>query len=335
MAKCMTCREKSQALPFGAWILRGFCSVECLFAYPSVEAIFQALRREKALFFFFPSIPNNALSQGQQMGQGGTNSVYRVNETPRFLIKDAGSGGREDSREYRSLMEMEAIGLKTVVKGLHRNAGKLMLVMESVSGGTDSKSIIGYQRTLKDYVDTKKSAPAPNPQLTRFVTKKSIEQLMLCWGQMVLHEKSFGDFQFMLNAEGDVFLNDPTNVENRKPSNTIQVIIQAFIDTWEYKAFQLYFEMDFTWREFKLAKEKIIKRIQSSFYLEFAKAVKLHKGEKLKPIAPAFKMLSHDFFAPAFFESTLFVLKADLLLDGFCCIKLGDDSYGYYSEQWG
>ncbi len=331
MPKCMTCGRKTPPLSLGTMVLMGFCSVDCLFAYPSAQEIFRALRREKELLFFFPTIPEKVLTQGRQMGQGGTNSVYRVTETPHLLIKDAGSGGRNDSREYRALREMEAIGLKTVARGLHRNEGTLMLVMDFISGGTDSKSIVGYQRTLSDYMKVTLNIPAPNPALTRFVTKKSIDRLLFCWAQMVRHKKSFGDFQFMLAPDGDVFLNDPTNVVDKEPNKTLQEIIQAFIDTWEYKTFQEYFDMTFTWQQFKGAKLALCDGIKKSFFKAFSQA---NKSKQLKYKAPAFKMLSQDFLAPTFFASTLYVVDGNPALEGFHCIPLGDGTYGYYSERW-
>jgi hypothetical protein len=192
----------------------------------------------------------------------------------------------------------------------------------------DSKTIIGYQRDLTNYIDPKKDAPAPNPKYAIYITGETIQELLDAWEKMILHKTFFGDFQFLINASGQVFLNDPTQILVKESEKDIdkgtKTIIQAIIDTYEYISVARSEDLRKTWREFKQAKLALYKQWLVAFGQGF-------QGP-FKP--PDFWVLNYKFCR---FEmpmiSTLFITSASKSVPGFKRLSLPGGLFGYYHES--
>jgi hypothetical protein len=207
---------------------------------------------------FLSMVPVRRIKLGAQIGSGGTNSVHRIayhggGELEGMLMKDAGASGGF-SREYNALRSMESIGLRSVARGVTQLDDKQMLVMDFIAGCVDSKSIIGYQRDLERYIDPDMEMPAPQQKFVSCVKPLTIRELIYGWERMTAKNKSYGDFQFLIDRQGNVIYNDPTSVDDRAPNKGTRVIIQAMIDTWEFAWSTLATGM--SWGEFKRYKRR-------------------------------------------------------------------------------
>ncbi|NOK14832.1 hypothetical protein [Corallococcus exercitus] len=195
---------------------------------------------------------------GRPMGRGGTNDVFEVLGNPLWLLKNAGASGGE-SREYNALVEMQRLGLTTVSPSLVEfidvdlpENNLTMIMMKRVLNGIDSKTIVGYQRDLKNYINPNKEFPFPNARHASFIKDETIQQLLWGFTRIASSKKDFSDYQFMLDSEGTVFYNDPTGELPYKDSSSTRVIIQATIDTWEYA--NLPVGRGMSWMKFKQLK---------------------------------------------------------------------------------
>jgi hypothetical protein len=153
---------------------------------------------------------------------------------------------------------MEKVGLSTVRRELVTIDRTQMILMTRVLNGIDSKSIIGYQRTLSDYVSLQCELPAPSSRWVDFLFCNTVTDLITSFQLMMLTQTNFSDYQFMIDAEGSVLHNDPVDVIpfNANGGST-RTIIQAIIDTWEY--LNLPIAKGMSWRNFKLLKASLQK----------------------------------------------------------------------------
>lgn len=198
---------------------------------------------------------------GRPMGRGGTNDVFEVLGNPLWLLKNAGAS-RGVSREYNALVEMKKLGLNTVSPSLVEfvdvdlpQNNMTMIMMKRVLNGIDSKTIVGYRRDLTNYIDPNKEFPFPNADHASYIKDETIQQLIWGFTRIVARKKDFGDYQFMLDGDGSVLHNDPTQEIAYKDSSSTRVIIQAIIDTWEYT--NLPIGRGMSWKKFKQMKAAI------------------------------------------------------------------------------
>lgn len=245
-----------------------------------------ALRREfKALRLLLDFTIPGRIELGRQMGSGGTNAVYEVKGNSLWLLKNAGASSGK-SREYQAMVKMSAIGLDTVSPSLFEFNGPqnntTMILMKRVLNGIDSKSIIGYKRDLKNYIDPDMKFPCPN-QNAIFITDNTLQELIYGFTKIVGKNTDFGDYQFMLDSNGHVYHNDPTEQLKYKKGSSTQVIIQAIIDTWEYTNLPLARGM--SWSKFKKLKVALRKHRQTLFF----RTVRDKKAR-----GPSFCILSYD-----------------------------------------
>ena len=207
---------------------------------------------------FLAMIPVKRIILGRTIGSGGTNSVHQIDyedgtRLDGMLIKDAGSSNGR-SREFEALKVMESIGLRSVARGLTQLGPKQMLVMDYITGGIDSKSIVGYMKRLKKYISLVDGSETPDPRLR--IQSNTIRDLLYGWERMTLKNRNFSDFQFMIDSQGCVIYNDPTGFTQEQPGDTTKIIIQAMIDTWEYQ--NPLYHTGRTWLEFKKYKRQVI-----------------------------------------------------------------------------
>ncbi len=267
---------------------------------------------------------------GPQIGQGGTNSVHRIQYDDGtflegMLIKDAGAKGGF-SREYQALRSMESIGLRSVARGLTqvRGSNKQMLVMDFIAGCIDSKTIIGYKRTLKDYINPQRNHPAPNPAFAARITSLTLRELLYGWERMTVCKKSYGDFQFLIDSKGQVIYNDPTSVDNGQPNQGTQVIIQAMIDTWEFGNTAQVLGM--SWGEFKRFKHNEYQHRVSAF----AQAYRSNFSQ------PDFCILDWSFLENRSlrdYASLCFTGSVCKDLRGWHRVALPGGRFGYYTQE--
>lgn len=254
------------------------------------------------------------LRLGDAMGRGGTNSVYELTGQPMVLAKNAGAS-MGTSREYRSLVEMERIGLSTVRRELVTIDRTQMILMNRVLNGIDSKSIIGYQRTLGDYVSLQCDSPAPSSRWADFLFCNTVTDLITSFQLMQTQGTNFSDYQFMIDVDGSVLHNDPVDVIPFKSNGgSTRTIIQAIIDTWEF--LNLPIARGMGWRDFKLLK----KALQTHRVREFCK-----RAKKTLLSLPALCIL--DFRAIAWgntmSECVCFRATSSFSMDDWTCAQLG------------
>jgi len=207
---------------------------------------------------------------GRPMGRGGTNDVFEVLGNPLWLLKNAGAS-QGTSREYDALVEMKGLGLTTVSPSLVEfidvdlpDNNMTMIMMKRVLNGIDSKTIVGYQRDLKNYIDPSKAFPCPNAKHAGYIKDETIQQLLWGFTKIIGRKKDFSDYQFMLDSEGTVFHNDPTGEIPYKDGSSTRVIIQAIIDTWEYTNLPLGRNM--SWMKFKQLKAALALHRKQRFF---------------------------------------------------------------------
>lgn len=286
-----------------------------------LEAVVWALTSDRMLRSFFPvrDLVPDQVTIGAQIGSGGTNSVHVVQENPFLLIKDAGAKSGL-SREYQSMVTMESLGLQTCLRSLHFAEDKLRIIMRRIEGCMDSKTIIGYKRDLTNYVDPAMDFPAPNLSYAVYIKGHSLLSLLEIWDIMTSRNTSFGDFQFLLDSEGEVFLNDPTETKTGQDRGT-RTIIQAMIDTYEY-LFHREGRGRRTWKNFKQYKSQLsLLRLRS-----FGSAL---RGRFVPPAFCVidFRFCRWEMMVPP--VCTLFLSESRKDLVGFARFDLEDGTYGY------
>ncbi len=271
------------------------------------------------------------VTYGKQIGSGGTNTVHEVAERPgQMVIKTAGASGGF-SREYDALARMETLGMRTVLRDLRFSNGQISLVMKRVEGCIDSKTIVGYKSHLKNYVKPGHDAPAPQFDDGIRITGATIQQLLEAWDIMSGNRSFFGDFQFLLDGSGEVFMNDPTGIitksnpdEQRHDDGTF-TIIQAIIDTYEFIRQPRAGAR--AWGAFKTWK----KQLRIARKTAFGRAM---KGSGIAWEEPVFVVSSFRF---ARFEEparcTLFVTATPQDVAGFQRVALSGGGYGYYPDD--
>ena len=240
-----------------------------------------------------------------------------------FALTGGGSSGGF-SREYTALRSMESIGLRSVARGLAQVEDKQMLVMDFITGCVDSKSIIGYQRDLEKYVDPDLEMPAPQQKFVDCVKPITIRELLYGWERMVAMNKSYGDFQFLIDREGNVIYNDPTSVDDRAPNKGTRVIIQAMIDTWEFAWSSLATGM--SWGEFKRYKQR-------EWLTKIAVFAKAYRA-KFSP--PDFHVVDFSVFegrSIASYPCVCFRGAAQKAVPCFTQVALSTGEVGYYTTE--
>lgn len=208
------------------------------------------------------SLPR-VLELGHPMGRGGTNCVYELTAQPMVLCKNAGASSGK-SREYSALVKMEEVGLTTVRRDLATIDEMQMILMHRVLNGIDSKSIVGYQRTLTDYISLECGTPSPQALWKDYLLGHTVGELIVSFQLMATSGHNFSDYQFMIDGDGSVVHNDPVDVVPFKGSGgTTKVVIQACIDTWEYLNHPLGKAM--SWLEFKRLKYALARERLATF----------------------------------------------------------------------
>ena len=323
--RCLTIRELQEAMlvdhhtcKLAAAVRREKLSAltvtdnEELFLSPhAVRWAFSATPRLRMLLQL-PSFMPDTVSIGHKIGSGGTNSVFAIQNDPRFVIKDAGAKSGS-SPEFNALVRMGSMGLRTVLRDLRFTGGKLQIVMDRITGCIDSKTIVGYQRSLKNYINPELDTPAPNPVYAYRITVDALEQMIEGWELMKRHRTFFGDYQFLLDSEGNVVMNDPTSTLRKDTDDGTQTIIQAMIDTYEF----LHADWG-TWRDYKRLKLAWSKALTRDFAMGL-------RGRFRPPdfwIADTSKLL--EIPPCAMFRSTI---AADV--PSFRRYNIGGNEYGY------
>lgn len=297
---------------------RGRVAHQSIFlSYEAVEwALGQTpgLRAMVSMKYLVPS----DVSMGRKIGSGGTNSVYLVRENPNLLMKDAGARSGH-SHEYQAMVTMERLGLQTCLRSLHFSDGKLRIIMRRIEGCIDSKTIVGYQRDLKNYVNPELSLPAPNLSYGIHIKGHTLTSLMYAWDVMVERGIFFGDFQFLIDQDGEMVLNDPTSTLEKNADKGTATIIQAMIDTYEY-LFHREGARQRTWREFKRYKVRTQKDRISRF----------GAGLQAQFNAPQFCVIDYkyDRWSPPP-NCTMFVSATRKNVAGFKRVVLESGLFGY------
>jgi len=285
---------------------------------------------------FLSLVPVKRIVLGPQIGAGGTNSVHRISyedgsPLEGMLIKDAGAKNGQ-SNEYLALKSMESIGLRSVARGLTQIGRKQMLVMDYIAGCVDSKSIVGYQVTLGDYLDVNKNAPQPDRRFAPYLRASTIRDLLYGWNRMVLHKKDYSDYQFLINPRGEIIYNDPTGHSARDtPGDTTKRVIRAVLDTWEYFHCDLVAGM--TWQEFKTYKDEG----KLALKIEFSKVYGSRRGHVLY-FEPDFYLFDSSLFEGrklADYECLLFRCDKNLDLThvpGWSKVALDSGLFGYFQD---
>lgn len=255
----------------------------------------RALDGERRLLDFAPCriVPvSDDARLGQVFGAGGTNEIFMLADNPGIAVKNPGMGKSGRSSEYMSMLEMERLGMSTVVLGLRVIEGEVRLAMRRERIATDSKSVVGYQGALKGaelslsaYIDPQRDNPGPTLALGQFVTRDLLESLLSGFDRMSAGNRCFSDFQFLITQASEVVYNDPCGYAEKTPDGSTIKIIQAFIDTWEFL-----FSKDrvgVSWSLFKQWKQQL----RNSRLRAFGEATK-----GLKKTVPVFTMINPSFF---------------------------------------